>query len=170
MTSDMTKEKALQFLTDHQPMPRELDVDDETIGTFDDVRQFFLANPDKACIPLFLGAFAPDSGCGVYQMVEMIFWKFEPADVIPHLIAGIRGQTPGARSWSAEIASAFPSPELIEPLTEALAAGDPDLTDAAVIALSFIDDPRARDVLRVALRKYDVDDGLRNDIIKDLGL
>ena len=166
----MTREEALQFLRDHQPMPGELELEQETISTFEDVRQYFLANPDKACIPLFLGAFAPDTGFGVYQMVEMIFWKFEPADVIPHLIAGIRGETPGARSWSAEIASGFPSPELIEPLTEALAEGDPDLTDAAVIALSFIDDPRARDVLRVALMDYDVDDGLRNDIIKDLGL
>lgn len=168
MTSGMTKEEALQFLRDHQPMPGELELDENTISTFEDVRKYFLANPDKACIPLFLGAFAPDTGLGVYQMVEMVFRKFEPVDVIPHLITALRSERLGTRTWSAEIASGFPSPDLIRPLSEVLSNGDFDLRYAAITALEQIKDSRITDVLRAALEREEEEE-IRNLIAEVLG-
>lgn len=168
MTSAMTKEKALQFLRDHQPMPDELDLDEKTIRTFDEVRMHFLEYPTKECVPLFLGAFANDSGFGVYQLVGGVFWKFEPADVVTHLIAGIRSKQPGARYWSTEIAADFPTTELIEPLSEALAQGDHDLKFAAVTALERIKDPAAEHVIRAALESEE-DTEIRQLIAEVIG-
>ena len=44
----MDREAALQFLREHQPMPPEDQVDDDLIDRYDEVRKYFIANPDPA--------------------------------------------------------------------------------------------------------------------------
>lgn len=147
----MTKEEALQFLREHQPLPPDDDLDRDIIKKYDEVRRFFLQNPSSECIPLLLGSFGEGSGLGVYQMIEDVISKHDIVDVVPYIIENLKSETPSIRSWNAEIAAGFPSVELIEPLGNLLNIDDHDLKYATITALEQIDDPRANDVLREAL-------------------
>lgn len=147
----MTEAEALQFLSEHQPLPSDDALDSKTIKKYDEARQFFLENPSRKCIPLFLGSFGEGDGLGVYQMIEDVISKYDSDDVIPHIVVNLKSEIPSIRGWNAEIAAGFPSVELIDPLADLLAVDDHDLKYAAITALEQIDDPGAIHVLRGAL-------------------
>lgn len=58
----MDKEKALNFLKENQPMPNDKNLNKSIITMYDEVRKYFLANPDKECLPLFLNSFGKYNG------------------------------------------------------------------------------------------------------------
>jgi hypothetical protein len=62
MLLTMTKQQALTFLQQHQPMPGEEELTEALIDKYDEVRKFFIKHPAPECIPLFLGSFADDTG------------------------------------------------------------------------------------------------------------
>lgn len=69
----MTKDEALQFLLEHQPMPSEQLLTQELINKYDDVRKYFIENPAKEAIPLFMQSYGDGDARGVYQLVEDVF-------------------------------------------------------------------------------------------------
>lgn len=154
----MTKDEALSFLRQHQPMPSDEYLTRELIGKYDEVRKYFLQSPDKECIPLFLNSFGNGSGFGVYQVVEDVMWKFQKEDVIPHLIKGLSSEHRGVRSWNAEIAANFPDPQLIPWLHKILLEDDIDIRYASIIALGQIDDKRVYAILKEALGREKEED------------
>ena|SRR3712207_2362699 len=66
----MNKFKAVEFLKQYQPLPDDNELSSEIIQQYDEIRQFFIQNPDDEVVPLFLRSYGNGNGFGVYQVVE----------------------------------------------------------------------------------------------------
>lgn len=108
----ITRTEAMDFLREHQPMPKDGQLEEGLIKKYDEVRQFFLENPDEECIPLFLNSFGGRDGFGVYQMVEDV------------------------KYWCVQISANFPDISLFNSLVQLLESGDEDIKAASVTALA----------------------------------
>ena len=159
----MTKDEAINFLEQHQPMPDDDQMSDVVIDQYESVRKYSIENPDPACIPLFLNSFGKGSGCGVYQVVEDVMRQFPKRVVVPHLVEGIAGTNESAQEWCAYIAASFPESELVSPLKDLLVNGNMNARFASVIALEQIDEPSVDVILQMAL-DVEADDELREMI------
>lgn len=147
----MSIDDALQFLRDHQPLPPTDEMPDALIQRFEEVRKFFVVNPDARCVGLLLNSFGEGDGFGVYQLVEDVIRAFPDGVVVPALAVSLCSAIGAVRYWSAQIAANHPSPELAEPLIELLRHGDLDERVAAVTALETLGTPRARLAMEKAL-------------------
>lgn len=137
-------------------MPPDSRLSDSLITEYDEILEFCKEHPDTEYIPLLLNSFGERGGLGVYQLVEDFLLLFTPEQVLPHLARALLSEHPSIRYWSAQFASHFPAPELIEPLGHLLEGDEEDIRSAAAIALRCIDDVRAEEVIREALR-YETD-------------
>lgn len=132
-------------------MPSDTDMTEGEIDMYEQVRQFFVANPNPESVPLFLNSFGDGSGFGVYQRVGAVLRTHQPGVVVPHLALSLRSFSPSVRSWSAEIAAEFPHQDLVEPLAALLIADPDDGTRYfAASALAFIEGGAARAALQRA--------------------
>ena len=135
----MDREEGLRFLRAHQPLPPDTSLDEETVRGFDAVRDFFAANPDAECIPLFLNAFGDGMGFGTYQMCDDVFRAYPQSSLTPHLAAALSSPHRGVRWWAAHWAMDFTTPELVTPLVQVLAnQEDDDAHYFCLAALKFI--------------------------------
>lgn len=154
----MTREEAIAFLQEHQPLPPDECLDQATIDQYDLVRKHFLDHPDEACIPLFLNSFGEGDGLGVYPVIGQVLRLFAPSEVVPHLVRGLVGGQRSVQLWNAEYAADFPDSRLVEPLEQLLANGDYDVKYASIVALEQIHDSRIRTILERALEREEEDD------------
>jgi len=144
----MTKDDALQFLREHQPLPSDAELTEDVIVQFDEIRKFFSENPDPACVSLFLNSFGDGSGFGVYQLVERTLQKQDRNLVIRELKSGLRSPRPSVRGWCAEISAGFADECLIPELSTLLQEGDYDTKYAAVTALEQIGGESVKSLLQ----------------------
>ena len=135
----MDTEKALDFLKQYQPMPDDLELTETQIDIYDNVRKFFVDNPDERCIPLFLNSFGRWGGYGVYQLVDEVFWHFDKEIVVPYLVNSLQSEHEGVCYWNAQIACDFPDKRLTKPLERLLLSPVKDIQKAAQNALEFIE-------------------------------
>ncbi|WLD93032.1 HEAT repeat domain-containing protein [Alkalihalobacillus sp. AL-G] len=151
----MNLNEAVDFLKENQPLPddRVLETNSEILEKFNEVRKYFLGNPNLICIPLFINSFGNGSGFGIYQLIEDVLLKYSPEQVIPHLIKGLNSEKYGIKYWSTQIASSFPDKKLIEPLAKLLTDKASDVRYAAIVALAEIDDKRALDLIKNAQKQ-----------------
>jgi HEAT repeats len=147
----VTKADAIDFLERHQPLPPDEEMSADVLRTYDEVREFFVANPDPAVTPLWLNSFGPGSGFGVYQRVEDVLLALPKALVVEPLTAALQSRHRGVRYWCAQIAASFPDSALVKPLADLLGESDFDIRYAAITALEQIDDPAVVGVLGAAL-------------------
>ncbi|WP_297196391.1 hypothetical protein [uncultured Pluralibacter sp.] len=136
----MTKEEALKFLLKHQPMPSDKDLTKDIIDRYDDVRKFFIQHPDSEAIKLFLRSFGDGDGWGVYQLVEDFFYQCPEPEVkreIKKVLEDVN-ISDGVRYWSTQIAAAFNDEMLRDGLEISLKSKNPDISDAAEIALGLL--------------------------------
>ena len=143
----MDKETALGFLKLHQPMPNDDHLDHGTISMYDDVRKYFLNNPDKDCLPLLLNSFGEYDGYGVYQLVEDVILKFEHEVVVEYLMESLRSHHNGVKYWCVQICASFPDVRLIPSLKNLLNDPNEDIRISVITALSMISDERAVQIL-----------------------
>jgi hypothetical protein len=162
----MLKSEAIEFLQRNQPMPPDEEWSEDS-RRLDEVREYFVLNPDPACIPLFLGVFGEGSGFGVYQRIEDVIRRFDASVVVPHLRHSLGAGTRSVRFWNAQIAAVVPDASLIPPLEKLLHEGDPDLRDAAVLALGQISEEPAPQILEGLLRNESIDEQTR-DLIREM--
>lgn len=132
----ITKTEAISFLQEHQPMPKDNELNDVIINKYDEVREFFINNPDNQCIPLFLNSFGGKDGLGVYQMVEFVISMYSKEEVLPHVINALHSPHNGVRYWGAQIASNYPDEMLFESLCDLLSEEDDDIIAATITALA----------------------------------
>ena len=144
----MNKENALAFLRKNQPCPSDWEMPDGLMQEYDSVLKYFLSHPDKECVPLFLNSFGDGDGWGVYVMVEPLIEKFMPEDVVPHLACALIVGPKSVRYWCAQIASAFPSTDLIAPLCECLKDNNSGVREFAAFAISRIQERDSLMILR----------------------
>jgi hypothetical protein len=144
----LTVDQALQFLRDHQPMPPDGDGPDELFARYSEVRVFFRDNPDARCLPLFLTSFGEGNGRGNYQLVEDVFRQFPDEQVLPCLSRALATGNSASRYWVAQIASIFPSDDLVDSLVECLRDEDAAVRHMAVVCLEQINSSRSQDALQ----------------------
>ena len=137
---NMTKDEALQFLLEHQPMPSEQLLTQELINKYDDVRKYFIENPAKEAIPLFMQSYGDGDGRGVYQVVEDVFYECDINDVVISISNILENPltAKGVRYWVTQLAASYPDKRLINGLNISLASDDGDISEAAIIALDII--------------------------------
>lgn len=134
----MTRDQAIEFLREHQPMPDDADLDDATAETYDEVREYFEANPDPECVSLFIGSFGDGLGFGVYQLVERTLARHPQDIVISAINNGLQSRFPGVQYWSANLAVAFPDDCFLCPLLANLKSGNPNTKSMALGALASL--------------------------------
>lgn len=137
----MNKKEALKFLESHQPMPSDNDLTQDLIDKYDDVRVFFVNNPDVDAIPLLMRSFGDGDGFGVYQLVEHVFDKCNFDDVIIN-ISNILKDTSTVKSvryWVTQLAIAFSDRRLVDGLNISLQFDDEDIQFMAASALECIE-------------------------------
>ena len=132
----ITKTEAISFLQEHQPMPKDNELSDVIINKYDEVRDFFINNPDNQCIPLFLNSFGGKNGLGVYQMIEFVITMYDKKEVLPHVLNALHSPYDSVRYWAAQIASNYPDETLVESLCNLLSEEDDDIKAATITALA----------------------------------
>lgn len=163
----MNAEEGLEFLREHQPMPDDSELDTATIRRYDEVRKYFLANPDAQCVPLFINSFGFIDGFGVYQLVEDVLLKFPRSEIVPHLVAGISSDRHPVRYWSAQMAGSFTDDVLMAPLANLMETDDDfDIRDSAVRSLALIGGVGARELLEKQLAREE--DSELKDVIEEV--
>ena len=100
----MTTDEVLQFLRDHQPLPPEDRIAEETIGRLDEVIAHFEANPDEQCVPLLLGALGAGTGLGTYHYVVNVVRTYPPEVVVPALDLALGRDDADTRVWALQAA------------------------------------------------------------------
>ena len=112
----MNTERALSFLKLHQPMPADLFWTDELSNEYIKITNYFITHPNIECIPLLLNSFGEGDGLGTYQLVEDVLFKFNPREVIPHLIQALYSEHESVKYWTTQICASFPDERMIKPL------------------------------------------------------
>lgn len=166
----MDKEKALSFLKENQPMPNDKNLNESIIGVYDEVRRYFLANPDEECLPLFLNSFGEYGGMGVYQLVEDVILKFSHDKVVNCLLEALKSKFNGVKYWCAQICALFPDEKLINPLEKLLNDSNQDIRMSVITSLSQIQDEKVITILKNQL-SVEEDDEVKDfliDVIEDV--
>lgn len=132
----ITKIEALSFLEEHQPMPKDEELKKEEIEKYEEVRKFFLNNPDEKCIPLFLNSFGGKDGFGIYQMVEDVITKFSKTAILPHALNALKNKSNNVKYWCVQLISNYPDRRFFNPLVEVLELEDEDIKVATITALA----------------------------------
>ena len=147
----ITKTEAISFLQEHQPMPKDNELSDEIINKYDEVRDYFINNPDNQCVPLFLNSFGGKDGLGVYQMVEFAITMYDKKEVLPHVLNALHSPYDSVRYWATQIASNYPDETLFELLCNLLSEEDDDIRSATITALAqlALNNIRTNDVIDV---------------------
>jgi len=145
----MDTETALQFLHDHQPMPDQ--PDQALMKRFQTVLLFFSDQPDPRCIPLLINAFGLFDDIHLYETLNQILRRFEPETVVPHIVEACRSHYPSVRFAAADVATHFPHPDLIEPLSELAREGAVLIRLTSIVALERIGGPAVHALARERL-------------------
>ncbi len=161
----MNRDHALTFLKQNQPLPEDAELA-KKIHEFVEVRNYFLANPDPACVPLFLNCFGEGSGYGVYQTIEDVVGKHDGDLVVESLKEALLSIHPSVRYWCAQISDNYGSKDLIDGLINVYNSGNSDAKCVALTALSNYDDSRVIGLARKALKDERDDDLL--EIAEDI--
>lgn len=162
----MEKKQAIDFLSQHQPLPDDGEALDVLIEEFNEIRKYFMEFPDPSCIPLFLNCFGNGDGYGVYQLIEYLIIKFDDSIVLPHLKRSLYSNFSSVRYWCSQIAANYDSEDLLEGLINVYEKGDDDSKCAALTALSEIPHQKTYELARKVID--DETDDLLLEIANDI--
>lgn len=159
----ITRLEALSFLKEHQPMPNDDKLKENEIRKYEEVRDYFINNPDEQCVPLFLNSFGGKDGLGVYQMVEDVISMYDSEIVLPHILKAFDSEYEGVKYWGIQISSNFPSECLFNPLVNLLKSEDEDIkletiTAIAQLALNNIKKEEVIDILEKECKRISDED------------
>ena len=163
------------FLKAHQPLPDDDLLKEEEIQKYNEVREYFINNPDEDCIPLFLNSFGGKDGLGVYQLVEDVITMYEGEKVLPYLLESFDSPYEGVKYWGIQIASDFPDECLFDPLVKLFESEDEDIRMAVVTALEQLacNDMKAQEIMNVVKEqcKKEVDEDVKDlmeEVLSDI--
>lgn len=137
---------------------------------YDEVRKYFLANPDKECLPLFLNSFGEYNGMGLYQLVEEVILRFGHDEVVNHLLEALNSKYNGVKYWYAQISALFPDKKLINSLVNLINDSNEDIRISVITSLAQIQDNKVLSILKQQL-KVEKDDEIKDfliDVIEDI--
>ncbi|EPM67878.1 hypothetical protein A584_20118 [Pseudomonas syringae pv. theae ICMP 3923] len=121
-------------------MPTDSQITQEQAETYDEVRIYFIKNPDSESIELFLRSFGDGDGLGMYQLVEDVFYQCEKSDVVSGIQTVLEDLSipDGVRYWTTQAAAAFPDDVLRNGLSLSLASSIEDIREAAKLAVEML--------------------------------
>lgn len=136
----MTKNEAIQFLSNHQPMPSDDLITQELIDKYDEVRRFFIQQPDDEAVMLFLRSYGEWDGWGVYQLVEDFFYACDAEKVKTALKEVLEDEkvSEGVRYWNTQLAAVFSDEKLRAGVNISMKSKNENIRDAALVALDMI--------------------------------
>lgn len=115
----METEKAIRFLTDHQPMPDDNDINEQQAETYFQILKLFEKEKDERCIPLLINSVSENTGMGMYEYISDALIKQDRQKVIENLRIGLKSNNQGVVYrccwWSVDI-DAWDLLEDIKPL------------------------------------------------------
>jgi HEAT repeat protein len=149
----MSKERYLDFLKNHQPLPDDKDADDALFRQLELARTFFTDEPNDAAVPLLIGALGNGDGHGIYPMVETTLLAHPDDVVIKALKEGLKSEHASVRYWSAQFSANYPNGGLLGELVSAFSLGDVDTKIAVVTAIESIGTKEAIGQLIIFLEK-----------------
>nr|WP_244667178.1 hypothetical protein [Xanthomonas sp. D-109] len=137
----VNKTDAMVFLRAQQPLPDDDQLTQDLIDAYDAARRLFVADPDRAALPLFLRSFGTGDGWGVYPLVEDVLHACDRSDTVAAIREALEDPTlpDGSRYWVTQLAAAFPDSTLREGLAQSLRSVHPDIREAAEMALEMLD-------------------------------
>jgi hypothetical protein len=141
------EQEYLSFLKENQPLPKDSELTEELIATYNEARKYFSKNYNKDCVPLFLNSFGGSNGLGVYQLIEDTIEVYPAKIVLPIIKQNISSSIKPITYWNMQIASNFPDSSLIEPLKLKLMSDDFDLRSSALIAIGQIKNTIVRKII-----------------------
>ncbi len=138
----MDTEEALDFLSQNQPMPSDAILSQSEIDRYDEIRRYFIKNPDVRAISLFLRSYGDGDGWGVYQLVEDFFYQCNSDDVKKEIKNVLEDESipDSVRYWVTQVSAAFSDEMLRTGLEISLESENPDIKEAAEIAISILDE------------------------------
>jgi HEAT repeats len=164
----MTRDEAISFLKQHQPLP-DVSFDQKLLTGLHGTYQFFLgAGADREALPLLVNVFGDGSAGGIYQVFDDLLRKYDKEDVVRELQKALSSKHRSVRYWNAQMAAHFPDERLTQPLADLLREDDYDMRYAAITALEQIGSPAAKRELKEALlRETDAElRALIEDVLK----
>ena len=147
----MSKQKHIDFLKAHQPLPTDRDADDALFHEFEAARKFFAEELDEEAVALLIGALGNGDGHGIYPMVGTTLLAYPGDVVIKALRDGLNSDHASVRYWSAQFSANYPNGGLLEELVAAYGRGDVDTRIAVVTAIECIGTKEAIGQLTVLL-------------------
>src|SRR5215813_4684883 len=117
----MTRDEAISFLKQHQPLP-DVSFDQKLHTALHDTFKFFKYNsgPDPEALPLLVNVFGEGSAGGIYQVFDDLLAKYDKEDVVQELRKALSSKHRSVRYWNAEMAVRFPDERLTQPLADLL--------------------------------------------------
>ncbi|MDQ1092648.1 hypothetical protein QE400_002061 [Xanthomonas sacchari] len=139
----VNKTNALTLLRAQQPLPDDDKLSQDLIDAYDAARRLFVADPDRAALPLFLRSFGTGDGWGVYPLVEDVFHACDRSDAVAAIREALEDPAlpDGSRYWVTQLSAAFADPAMREGLALSLRSDHADTREAAQMALELLDDP-----------------------------
>ncbi|NEN75461.1 hypothetical protein F9B74_03850 [Pelistega sp. NLN82] len=133
----MNKQDAITFLKKYQPLPDDEKLTEEIINEYDEIRKFFIDNPDDDVIGLFLHSYGNGDGLGVYPLVEDVLLNCSKEKVILSIKEVLEDiNTPNnVRYWVTQNAELFFDDRLRKGLEISLHSENEDIREAATIIL-----------------------------------
>lgn len=134
----MNKQEAISFLKTYQPLPDDENLTEEIINKYDEIRKFFIENPEDDVIELFLNSYGNGDGFGVYPLVEDVLLHCSKDKVILAIKKILENiDTPNnIRYWVTQNAELFFDERLRIGLEISLQSESKDIRDAASIILN----------------------------------
>ena len=171
----ITKLEAISFLKQHQPMPDDKELGKNDIEKYEEIRKFFIDNPDEECIPLFLNSFGDKDGFGVYQMVEDVMSMYEAEKVLPHILKALQNEHNGIKYWNVQIAANSPDQRLFMPLSKLVLDEDVDIKMASIsslaqLAINDINKAEVTDILKQVCEETEDEDlkDFAEEVLRDI--
>lgn len=136
----MNRNEALSFLRRHQPMPDDNELTSEIIDKYDEVRKFFIKNPDKEVISLFLKSYGNGDGWGVYQLIDDVLYKYYKDDVVLEIKVILENPAiaDSVRYWVTQVSAMFSDAKLKRGLEISLESENKDIRDAAKLSIDMM--------------------------------
>jgi hypothetical protein len=131
----MNERDAIDFLSQHQPMPDDDKLSEDLVARYDEVRRFLVENPSNEGVRLILSSFGKGDGWGVYQLVEDAVASVAPEVASGHLTYALRSPFESVKYWAAQISANYDDRRLIEPLRDLLCDSSEDVRMAAVLSI-----------------------------------
>ena len=97
----LTKEIALKFLAEHQPMPDMTQAGEEYEDIWNrwvDCIDYFITNPCIESVPLILNSY--NGGDIPDDIVELDWESFEEDEVIPYIVSALQSSRESVREWT----------------------------------------------------------------------